>query len=187
MKLKITNNTHFQTKDLKKVMKECMKHEGINKCGCAVNYSKSGRIHGYAYLNSTTVIMFIPKTKLVAIAGSDGTTVQRRENFTFTQGAVERFAQIFTHELHHNLGLHHKEMKPSWKINCEWAKGYPIFIKEDKPKPKRNLKKERYEKALTKVKQYQTRLKKTNTILKKWQKKVRYYENGMETESIFII
>jgi len=102
----------------------------------------------------------------------------KKSNYEFDESEVERFSQIFIHELGHNRVLHHDEMLGSWKIDCKWARDFKVNIRENKPKIKRDLKQDRYDNAKNKVKELMTKIKRNNTLLKKWEKKVRYYENS---------
>jgi hypothetical protein len=88
-------------------------------------------------------------------------------------------ASVIMHELMHCQGHNH------WKINKLEKKYDYSFVDtfdfipklmNTKIVAKRDLKKERYEKAIKMVKVYQTKLKRDTTLLKKWQRKVKYYE-----------
>lgn len=160
--LDIKNNTNYRTCDLRKLFIECMKREGVNQCNLSVEKSKRHYVHGKARLNSIRVAMYLPK-------GSE-----KHKN---------SIARVFIHELGHNLGLRHKEMLPIWDIDCSWAEGFDLRTKEIKPKKQRDLVKERYEKTMGKVKEYETKLKRNKTLLKKWNKKLKYYEKKMDCKT----
>jgi hypothetical protein len=100
-----------------------------------------------------------------------------------------RLAFVVSHELLHCAGFRHRQIDRmrlnDWKEaegeRFAYADNLPLNPKKynlNPPKPKRDLKKERYEKALKMVKYYQIKLKRTTTLLKKWQRKVKYYEKS---------
>lgn len=183
MKLTIENKTNYKTKDLRKLFLECMKREGVQNCYVKVKYSRKSYINGYAWYNSYNVVMFFRKTKIFHIAGSNGTEYKRREITELTPEEIVRTSQVFIHELGHNRGLRHDEMVSSFNMDCSWTNEFQIRTNEKKPKPKRNLKQERYEHSQKKVKQLTTKLKRNQTLLKKWKKKVRYYERNIKSSS----
>lgn len=189
--LKVFNQTDYRTSDLKKLFKECMKKEGVNKCQVFVEYGKSkkdgrymhfdekkkksvSQIHARARLNGFTVWVYFPKYGYDCFNRwevKDKFVIKEFEPYYLVE-----VAQIFSHELHHNLGLNHKDMIDWDKINCDWAKSFVIRKKEVKEKPKKDLKFARYEKAVAKVQDYESKLRRIKNLLKKWQNKAKYYE-----------
>lgn len=129
--MKIYNLTEWNTKDLTTLLKAGLKAKGVDhtKYAVAVTYSKAKRIknrddtwigsdglalHGYAYYqpmwavkvegkwlhlrNKSFVRMFVSKEKF----------------------DLKRFAQIFEHEVDHTLGLRHKDMIDSDRLEPTW-------------------------------------------------------------------
>jgi hypothetical protein len=47
------------------------------------------------------------------------------------------------------------------------------------PKPPRDLRKERYEKTLFKIKELESKVKRYQNLLKRWKKKQKYYEKKL--------
>ena len=162
LKLKVKNHTQWDTKDIRKLFLECMRREGATCCFVNVVYKvrrwNTSNMSGRATVNGYTVKMLIPRGDKLSMDD------------------IMWIARVFIHELGHNKGLLHEDMVSTHDIDCDWAKPYKIRKKEPKPKPKRNLKQERYEKAKAKVRQYQTKVKRDINLLKKWEKKAKYYE-----------
>ena len=80
------------------------------------------------------------------------------------------------HELDHNRGLRHGEMKNSGKIDVPFVEGMVVHRKKEKEKPRRNLVEERSRKADKMVETYARKVKRYSNLLKKWQRKVKYYQ-----------
>lgn len=210
MKLKIINETAFVTGDLQRVIRTVMKAEGIDKALITVKKSRArsrkrlieiyqnrikkgelvmdkvlnslnhSRVHGYAWVNNYSVIMFLPDKSYAC--GNDGSIVLQPVQ-EFGQELVDNFGQILIHELGHNRGLRHKDMRVDYhNFDVGYLKGMTIRRKLAKPKHIRNLVQERYEKSLAKVREFETKKKRTDNLLKKWKKKVKYYQNKSKEE-----
>lgn len=158
--MKIENTTHWRTTDLMRLFKACCKQEGMHhRRRVEVEYSKSGRVNGVARIHGVWIKMRIPRKK----------------------AEQESIASVFIHELAHNRGVMHENMSNPMRCCCRslgaWAKDYVIRSKEVKQKPKRNLVQERHIHAKKMLLKHQKILTRENTLVKKWDKKVRYYEN----------
>jgi len=176
MKLALKNNTRYRTQDLRKLFLECMRREGMQRARVTVNYSKRGRVHGRAWFNTILSEMFLPKSFTKWVEGKGYVREQIKE---FTPEQVEDIAQVFRHELGHNLGLKHEDMVCCWHIDCSWARGFVVRLKEQKPAKRRDLVQERYLKAVRKVKEFECKVKRSKTLLDKWSRKVSYYEKKL--------
>lgn len=188
--MKIVNKTNWNTKDLRKLCSRVLK-----KCGASPNtriYIKTSRrlYSGRAGVGVNWIHMFVPTTTQIRVntiysetkktIGTDGKEYPAIERFDKIQEPrtfdVKIFAQVLEHEIGHNLGLRsHRDMVSHASLNVDYVKDLVIRPKEGKKKV-RDLKAERYKKALAKVKELKTKLKRNQTLLKKWQKKVKYYE-----------
>ena len=159
--MKLINNSKWDTNDLRRLI-----YANIIKAGMSirrkieVSTTHSNSIHelrnysGRAGLNTNWINLTVPKP-----------------DKTFNPII---FSQVLQHELAHNRGLRHKEMLDWWTINQDWAKDFIVNPKIEKPiKPKTQIKEEN---AIKMFKIYQTKLKRTKTILKKWERKVKYYQ-----------
>ncbi len=95
-----------------------------------------------------------------------------------------RLAFVIQHELYHTIGKGHQELAREfgdWEISesdrFAFADNLPLGEKAvNSPRPPRALKEERYKKAISKVAEFERKLKLTKTLLKKWQRKVKYYQ-----------
>jgi len=90
---------------------------------------------------------------------------------------ARRVAQIYIHEVGHNLGLHHKDMPLSVNIDISWLPDESVPLKAAKlQKPKPNVVEVRAIQAQKKLDKWQIKLKRAKTYVKKYRKKVQYYE-----------
>lgn len=180
IKFTVNNKTNWETKDLRKLCRAVIKHIGTRRHRITVEYSKKTSYdcyHGYAYINSIGVTMFVPReTRRTIKAGDNGKSMTVIESIKFEP---EKFAQVLEHEIYHNMGLKHDEMSKEvlyCKQDCGYVKNLKVSVKTIKEKKPRNLQKERYEKALKNAKLYTSKVKRYTNLLKKWNSKVKYYE-----------
>ena len=174
--MKIINKSRWNTSDLKKLSRAVLKHYGYDAprlfkivTGKSTNWRKADSqcCSGRASLGGSRVRMMVPKS----------TTIEKVP----VVFPVKDYARVLIHEVGHNAGLVHKEMVECRSIEVpEEILEMTVRPKEKKVKPKRDLKQERYQKTLKKVGEYETKLKRTKTLLKKWKRKRKYYEKGME-------
>jgi len=170
--MKLTNRTDWNTRDLQKLINECIRREGVeNKRRVEIEYNRGEyeAYRGRAWVNCNWVKMIVPKP--VTRQYNDGEWKEKETIFD-----TVKFAKVFIHELGHNRGLHHDEMISWTEIDGEWAKDFEVNPKEEKPKPERDLVKEKYQRTLEHIKQKERLLKRNQNLLKKWQGKQRYYE-----------
>lgn len=175
--MKLTNKTHYETRLLRKLLTVCLREfrrrEGdprqIRHLEVTVEHGRSKWIGGRAYLNGRFVRMILPK------------------NFErYTSGnAPQVFARIFIHELGHCVGMRHMKGHAGEGEFWEWIRAnideerFPLPIAESKRKPKGPLQEKRYLQAVANSKRAETRLKRAQTLAKKWRTKVRYYERAL--------
>jgi hypothetical protein len=180
--MKIKNYTQWNTKDLQKLMNECVRREGMdNHRIVIIEYSKRFcTTHGLASINGNWIRMFVLKP---IVEYNEGSEIRKK----LREFDSMLFAEIFTHELGHNRGLHHDEMVSISDFEMAWAKEFKVNLKDELkfengkiisaiPKEPRNLKTERYEKTLKKVREFETKVKRYKNLLRKWEKKQKYYE-----------
>jgi hypothetical protein len=180
--MKIKNRTEWSTKDFQKLMNECVRREGMdNHRTVIIEYSKRFcTTHGIASVNGNWIRMFVLKP---VVEYNEGSEIKKK----LREFDSVLFAEIFTHELGHNRGLHHEDMIKLSDMDMIWAKEFKINLKEGLkfengkivsaiPKEPRNLKTERYEHALRMMKEKEQSLRRNQSLLRKWRCKVRYYE-----------
>lgn len=164
--MKLKNKTAWNTKDLKRLINRTMKEVGVgNNRTIEVVYSKCNWVTGLATLTGRWVKMRVPKDESIEPA------------FYSTQ-----FAKVLTHELHHNLGLQHKEMVDHQDIDCSWASEYKVGMKEPKVAVKEPLLVRRYNHAKQMAREKQEAVKRNQRMFEKWSNKVRYYEKKIRSE-----
>jgi len=160
--MKIDNHTHYVTSDLKSFIlrgiKESVKAGEDNRSErltVKIIYSR-GRIFqrhtGYAYLNGTFMCLRIPKEFL----------------------KKESFARLVMHEYDHVIGYRHRQM--DWNYNIEWSNDYEIRVQVSAVKEKIDIQMVRYERTKKLLKEKQTQLKRLQTSIRKYTKRVKYYE-----------
>ncbi len=174
--MKVTNQTNYDTRYLRSLFTKCEKHEGTNYKyrNVKVIYSRSGRIGGYAWYNSHSVVMKLPKRQAIKTIN-----YYTRKKGSEEHGAWSHsVAQVYIHEVGHNLGLHHKDMPSSETINISWLSNEICPLKKINPS-KPNIIEARAAKAQKKLNEWVKKLNRAKTYAKKYQKKVKYYEKKM--------
>jgi len=202
--MRIDNKTKYKTAELKKFFYECIKHSPVcpdkfaKNLTVRVNPAKY-RISGRAYLGKVfhhfkkkevlgfLITMIIPKP--------EGYHLKPVDKNALPAGAKASIAWVFIHEMHHCAGKHHNDMagsyfnnphRPEWSdiagTSEAWAHDLPLTLETPKVKVvKTSLQKaeEKLEHCRLKVKEHTAKLNKRKTLLKKWNKKLKYYTNRM--------
>lgn len=165
--MKIHNKTNYDTQSLRKLFIACEKHEGTNHKyrDITILNSKRGRIHGRAWLNSRYIEMYLSKYI---------------EMYLSKKANAHTIAQVYIHEVGHNTGLHHKDMIELSSIDVSWLTDGIIPQKKPAPqKPKLNIIEVRANKAQAKLSEWTKKLNRAKTFVKKYQRKVKYYDKKM--------
>lgn len=180
--MRIINKTEWDTKHLMSLINAVIRHEGYEKPRAIRIETKKSilqEVTGTAYRFGNYIIMRVPMTTFKDFARNNDGTVRRFRSPT--NFPVKTFAQVLMHELSHLSGVwEHKDMVNWWEQDVDFTKDFAVLPKEIKQKPKKNLILERYQKALGKVREKESIIKRNQILLKKWQKKVRYYEKRCE-------
>ena len=169
--MQITNTTRWDTSDLRRLFSRCIseirKVEGRGKnAGLKVKVMNSTRrkFTGRAYIGWHEMIIKIGVTV-------DLSDIEMREEL----------ARLFIHEFYHTLGYRNQDYRyyqNDW--TKDWGVGfvgeYPVREVAPKAKPERDIQMERYEHVLEKVKEYDSKIKRCQNLLKKWKQKQKYYE-----------
>lgn len=193
MKAKVINKTQWETSGLKKLTHKVIKKmgaEGVTRIVTFVTgksreqYYKKDKyklkfpVHGVASYTLGWIKMKIPDKIKTYMVGESGHVHNQLDVDVLTPDYCKTIAQVLEHEVGHNLGLHHSDMGHWKNINTDYLGDMVIQKKQIKEKPKRNLKDERYKKAKSKITEYTSKIKRYNNLLKKWGKKVKYYERA---------
>jgi len=154
--MKIINKTQYDTRYLRSLFIQCEKHEGTNYKYREVEVlkSKRTRVHGKAWYNSRYVTIYLPNN-----------------------ASVHSIARVYIHEVGHNIGLRHKDMAYIGNIDITWLHDEIAPLKKPKTsKPKPNIVEVRANHAQTKLDEWEKKLARAKTFVKKYRKKVKYYQ-----------
>lgn len=191
MAVKITRNTTpYDTAYLRRLFTECERREGTmprigdRQVRVKVRSAATWRVYGdkialpvagWAWYNSRSLAMRLPVLAQFCRAriAAEGKTpyVSARE-----------CAQVYIHEVGHNQGLRHKDMMDHERIDVSWWPDEALPLKPAAVKPPRDLPAERARKleyAQERVKATETRIKRLTTCLRKWRRKVAYYQRQL--------
>jgi len=151
-----------------------------------IHHEPLDKYHGVASLGGNWIEMYVPIPQTLHRTRMPG--LSRAEQKYWNGGKRKRimksrlfepviFAQILAHEIDHNLSLRHEQMASAWSFEADYAK--EIFVEPNYPKPKPKLDhvKIRHDRAIANFKKAQTRHRRATTLLNKWKKKVKYYED----------
>lgn len=109
----------------------------------------------------------------------DGLSHRRKENFG-AGASSHQVARTYIHEVGHNLGLHHKDMPSSGSIDVSWLPDEFIPLKKAKTlKPKPNIIEVRARHAQKKLDEWNKKSARAKNLVKKYKRKVKYYEKKM--------
>lgn len=93
------------------------------------------------------------------------------------------FASVACHEFAHNRGMQHRQMPKQytwaegWKDYVAWAADMPLEVKTA-PERKTDAQEQRYSRVLQLKAQWEAKLKRAQTAIKKLRTKERYYERA---------
>ncbi len=168
--MRVFNKTEYRTDDLKKFFRAGIRALSASPKLWIHVYPTRGnpRTHGRAGFNSNWVEMWIPRSEDLRGLPFDLATI----------------ARIFEHELYHHMGVEHKDMTEEVNYAMgelpKWAQGLPIRPKPTKSAPSVE------DKVMGKLihardllKTWETKSRRVATGLKKWKRRVRYYERSL--------
>jgi len=173
--MKITNKTDYSTRQLRKIFMACEKNEGTNpkNRNIEVIYGRSKGVRGYAWYNSNSVVIKLPKMK--------------KDNSN--QANIHQLARVYIHEVGHNLNLRHKEMMKWWLMPVDFLEEGKVEFKSVALGPKKEIVKKsavktREEKAKKKLAEWEKKFNRAKTFVAKYKKKVKYYNKKKEEVTI---
>lgn len=140
--MRINNETHWRTDDIKKMLAACIEHEGLDLRFWRIRIYYTRRrnnVMGYAYYDSHTFKIGLPRRIHVADGKKQGTAHPGHwtDPDELPADVIKRFAQVTIHEIGHCKGLHHVDMPRSSKINVDFAEGFVVRkLASAKPQPK---------------------------------------------------
>ena len=171
--MKILNNTHWQTRDIKKLCTAVANAEGHSahykkSLVVRVRYSRSCQSHGWAYYKRFYLQLNIPKSAPI--------------------DTVE-LALVIAHEMAHNHNVRHVQLRSKrydfrkdWREVWAWADAYEIRPQPVKIKPvitpEMKAEKKRLH-AETMLEKWQRKQKNAAAKVKAWRQKTRYHERRL--------
>lgn len=178
--MKIKNNTKYNTTDLKRLFLACCRQVRTGK-----DIRRKLRVEVIDHKRRLSRASYWGDWALMNLG--DYMNGEERD----TKGWWRAIAWVACHEFLHSKGMSHRKMSfrypyyHSWlqlRENPEkmaWADDYPVRLKEIKIKPKIDIQVVRYEKVLSKVKEWESKVKRGQNILKRYTAKKRYYEKAL--------
>ena len=178
--MKIKNSTSWDDNDLRKLFRKCVQEvekveqppslyrfKGRHKYfTLEVQNTDYYSMRGRATLKGYWILIKIPK---------------RYSEKEMPTDIKEKLARLMIHEYYHTLGSKRQDRRnyksdftAKWEV--PWVKDISIKEKQVIKKPKQDIKEKRYLQAVNNLEKAKTRKKRADTILKKWKKKVSYYE-----------
>jgi hypothetical protein len=166
--MKITNETNYSTRHLRKIFLACEKNEGTDPKhrNVKVIYGRKCGTRGYAWYNSNSVVMKLPKSKEVDKVG-------------WIHAKIHEVAQVYIHEVGHNFNLRHSEMMDWWDIPVDFIEDGKVDLKVA-CSPKISAAEKNEEKARKKLAEWEKKMNKAKTFVKKYRQKVKYYDKKKE-------
>jgi len=202
-KLKLTNKTQWDTKDLRKFVLAGLKAEVGEWVGNYVVKIKNyrGRRTGYGYYHFNEMGLCPDAPRRVARLFSDGKLYFQRHSpswhgkkpdglcvaLEMSADEMRSMAVTLAHEADHNKNIRHRDMNDSAR-EVEWAdrliaKGFRIKVARPTPKKKRDLQAERAAHAEKMLAEHEKKLAREKKLVTKWRRKVRYYEKAMAVKA----
>lgn len=168
--MKLLNTTGYRSDDLRKFFRAGLKAlHGRPNVWIYATQNRGPKIHGKAQLGGSWIEMFLPPPD------------KMRPNYPF----LLQLALIYEHEIYHHLGVNHKDMTElvlySMGPMPEWARGgLSIRVRDKKPAPSIEDKvRAKLDHARDFLKTWETKSRRIATGVKKWKRRVRYYERSL--------
>src|SRR5688572_23259554 len=135
--MKITNKTHYDTRDLRKLFARGLKEKRASKDKViTVIYSRSGQHTGCAHLGKRVVFgTKIAETaqgdriRVPAICTVEARTIRMHLPRDPSYVDVKKVAQVFLHEVEHTQGFEHNDMAECFNYPVLWADGLQIRVR----------------------------------------------------------
>ncbi len=169
--MRITNHTHYSTRDLRAYITRVCEDEGLGAerrrfLNVTIQYGRH-HVGGYASIGGSRMTLRLPKT------------VEKRAEF----------AHIIRHEVGHLLGLRHRSMRGArygwregWRAFEGWTETQPLTVKTPVVKPRlvgADADAVKLDAARAKVAAWNRAVKRAQTFARKWTRKARYYERKL--------
>ena len=169
MGMQVTNTTKYRTNDLRKFLRAIIVEAGMDpreNWRITVEFVRNKAywdcVKGYAYYNSRTFVLRIPFAW---------------ETINDDAGKLKSMARVVHHEIDHCRNLRHAEMTELYGIRTTAWEGHCIRLQAVKKKPTMDARvAKRRVHAEHMAEDWAKKLQTARRCLKKWERKVRYYE-----------
>ena len=174
--MKVTNTTHYRTEDLRRIAATAIKAEGLSSRNYLVEFvpGRASYVRGWGYYYRKHIRIMIPATHMLRDEATGRCRRERRPRFT----DVTQVAQVIAHELGHNRGLHHDEMRHLSTLDVSWCAGLSIRATAVITR-KRDVVAERATHATKMLDRWVKKRKAAEQREKHWRSKARYYERAL--------
>jgi len=174
--VRVTNTTHYRTDDLRRLVSAAIKAEGLSSRNYLVEFvpGRTSCVRGWGYYYRKHIRIMIPTTHTLR----DETTGRYRRVRRPCFANVIQAAQVIVHELGHNRGLRHDEMRRLSTLNVSWCAELSIRA-ATVVTHRRDVVGERATHAVEMLGRWAKRRKAAEQREKHWRSKVRYYERAL--------
>lgn len=176
--MKVINETVWRTDQLRAILQLAAERElepaKRKRLVVRVCYTRGGHSSGCAWVGGRHATVRIKHPE------SRARTWQGQDQAAAVAETVVRFASVAVHEFAHIRGMHHDTMPANykwhgrWRDYVAWAVGMPLEPKPAKVKAKPTVD-DKLAHVLRMKRLAETRLKRAQTILRKWRQRERYY------------
>lgn len=169
MTLRIKNETDYLTIDLRRFFMAGLAAKGASTDKfIRVIYGRGAAHHGYAHLGVQVGRQHIEANWIQISLPRDAAKLD-----------LLKLAQVFEHEVDHNLGLQHGEMQDWWTLAPVWQEELVIRVSARvlvPPPPRLSVRAYREARARAMLAKWEKKQERVAKLIKKWKAKVRYYE-----------
>ncbi len=183
MRLRIDNQTRWDTRDLRRFILAALRHKGAGDRHVSIGYGKHGDVGGWgSYPDNRREASDRRRgcregaTMRLTLPGPGWVAAHERDPIDLRQ-----LAQLLEHEIDHTLGLTHDDMLDWWTLEPTWHKDLIVRWRTPNQCESAVVMRERHARAMLakadeRIEKRKTQLRIAKTARTKWAKKVAYYD-----------
>src|SRR5574341_327799 len=182
MKIQIINHTDFETSHIRALIRETVKRFLPDRrkawgMKVSITYRRSNSfLLGQGSINGNWIRLNLRRP--IDLSKSLGKPIDIIPNDT------RQICETIWHEIQHNLGYRHRDIGHPDMNLFNYALDMPLALHVATSKPNtQEIMRMKLKRSQNKVKQATTRAKRAESILKKWQRKVKYYKRKRANET----